>query len=171
MPCMSSCLSKHNESSRIFASTWNDHPVPFFSHISISCRSFFYLQLNSWQAKMTRRTSLAISLIFGGGHVANAFVPPSPSLLSTSGAGHSTHASTTGGRIAGTGSVATHAAASTSATTRRREDTYLSTCIRSRQQQRQQQSNNGPLHMFVGFQDYRAPRNHEQGRLPGNDPY
>ena len=82
--------------------------------------------------------------------MANAFAP-SPSLLSSpSGGGRSTHESTTGGRIAGTGSVATHAADSTSAT-----------------------SSNGPLHMFVGFQDDRAPRNHEQGRqtLPGNDPY
>mmetsp|Transcript_6295 Transcript_6295/g.17590 ORF Transcript_6295/g.17590 Transcript_6295/m.17590 type:complete len:622 (-) Transcript_6295:88-1953(-) len=111
---------------------------------------------------MTRRTSLAITLIVGGAghHAANAFVP-SPSLLSTNGATRTTR--TTGGRIAGTtGAIAI---ATSTGATRRHEDIGTDS---TRNRRRQQSS--GPLHMFVGFQDDRAPRNREPG-LPGDDPY
>ena len=100
----------------------------------------------------TRRTSLAITLIVGTGtcsaghRTATAFVPSPPPLVSSPNG--ASRACTIGGR---------------------REDigTADNTCNRLRPAQPRR---NGPLHMFVGFQDDRTPRNHELGR-PSDDPY
>jgi len=140
----------------------------FFSHTLQFVRRSFVPPLQ--EATMTRRTSLAITLIVGGAGIrgANAFVP-SRSLLSADG-GPNARAASTGGRIAGTGTGSIiHVLATTSTSARRKEEAD-STHRNRRRQQHLSRPSNGPLRMFVGFQEDRAPRNHELG-LPGSDPH